>query len=757
MLIIVAQESAAPATQAVVPPAPAVPSQPSPISTQAPAPKTADDLVAEYASGTGNRDELAKQIYSLPIPRQRILDAILTAYKSGRGVDDIISHLLYGFPEENFGTVGRWLESATKKKGENPKEKAQEAIWTALNKSVPGTPPPKDLWGQLAGQYKGLKVQEMGGGQHGKKTQVGGNKKYFAPYLLFLQNPDAPPAGARPIDADLIDAMDNGRLDEDRTVWEQYKRDWWHDKDEQGPGRVERAKKWWLDTLASPSVAAVVAALPEAERPTERGSNLKTVENMLAARNSESDPKVDSKIKAIFKQKGGKGIPENLGIDFPRLATLYLRDNPNKAYFSMPNFLPWFAEKMKALAAAGEMPESASQPQVNLDWFNKAKVAFQRAGVDSAAWTDPKSPNFLNAEMVDPSRMGTGPQYVKDVRDAMRSRTLSVNMDYDDKGKGRTGQDPSIGDVDVAEKPAIVNAPQIAEERKLKKIEPLIDPAKNPDFEPMIEYVAKRLYRPENLDLDSPDGRLSKVLYDIGMMFSESQGTRTGMPSGAAKQIQQRNWENNKTTFLMLEEEGFLDHPLPLRVGEDNLPEVNEDDPMYDEESARGVRKQRYEMANRQFRADMVEFLSNPRAQAEMFRDLGLTPQKAVAVMSSVRLIALANSVRMATEKVVRRIVTASALPKEAGEIERVIDSLFGHGPRSMIARIVMRNGGNLDQATMKGVREAVEKNFPKEYKRLKSSMFSLVNGILSDIMGFLQAEGKNPVAIPVVQEMPGA
>jgi hypothetical protein len=752
MLIIVAQENAVPAVQA--PPAPIAPDipQPSPISTQAPAPQTVDDLVAEYVSGTGNRDELAKQIYSLPIPRQRVLDAILTAYKSGKGVDDIISHLLYGFPESNFGTVGRWLESATKK-GDNSKEKAQEAIWTALNKSVPGTPPPKDLWGQLAGQYKGLKVQEMGGGQQGKKTQVGGNKKYFAPYLLFLQNPDAPPAGARPIDVDLVDALDNGRIEEDSAIWEQYKRDIWHDKDEQGSGRVERAKRWWLDTLASPTVAAVVAALPDAERPTERGSNLKAVENMLAARNSEIDSKVDKKIKAIFKQKGGRGIPENLGIDSPRLATLYLRDNPNKAYFSMPNFLPWFAEKMKALSAAGEMPESASQPQVNLDWFNKAKVVLQRAGVDSAAWTDPKSPNFLNAEMVDPTRMGTGPQYVKYVRDAMRSRTVSVNMDYDDHGKGRPCSfTASIGDVDVAEKPSIVKAPEISEKRKLERIEPLINPAKNPDFEPMIEYVAKRLYRPENLNLDSPEGRLSKVLYEIGTMFSESMGTRPGMPSGAAKQIQQKNWENNKTTFLMLEEEGFLDHPLPFGIGEDNFPEVNEDDPMYDEDTAKTIRKQRYEMANRQFRSDMVGFLSNPKAHAEMFQDLGLTPQKAVAVMNSVRLIALANTARMATEGIGRRVVVASALPKEAGEIERVIDSLFGHGPRSMIARLIMRNGGNLDQATMKGVREAVEKNFPKEYKRIKSSMFSLVNGILSDIMGFLQAEGKNPVAIPVVQ-----
>ena len=752
MLIIVAQESAAPVTEPVAPSEPVATPPIPPVSLR---PKTVEDLVYEYTSGAGDKDKIAQQIYSLPVPRQRVMDAILNAYNGGdaQAKDDIISRLLYGFPESNFGTVGRWLESGTKK-GDNPKEKAMEAIWTAIKKTAPGTPPPSDLWGQLAGQYKGLKVQEMGGGQQGRKTQVGGNKKYFSPYLLFLQNPDAPPAGAKPIDADILDALNNGRIEEDNAVWQQYKRDIWHDKDEAGPGRVERAKKWWLDMLVSPPVAAAIAAMPEAEMPLAGESSLRAMENALAARNSEIDPKADKKTREIFKQKKGRGIPENVGVDFPRLATLYLRDNPNKAYFMMPDFSQWLSEKSKAMVAAGEMPEAASQPKVNLDWFNKAKMALQRGGVDSAPWTDPKSPNFLNAEMVDPTRMGTGPQYVKDVRDAMRSHMVPISSPggggKEDGWERAEGESFVPGDTDVKKKPQIVKAPEISEERKLKRVEPLIDPAKNPDFEPMIEYATKRLY-PQG-EADSPKGRLSRVLYDVGMMFSESQGTRPDMPRGAVKQVQQKNWENNRTTFLMLEEEGFLDHPLPFNIGEDSLPDVDEDDPMYDEESAKSIRQQRYEMANRQFRSDMVNFLSNPRNQAEMFRDLGLTPQRAVAVMNSVRLIALANAARMAAEGIGRRVVTASALPTEAKEIERVIDSLFGHGPRSMIARIIMRNRGKLDQGTMKGIREAVEKEFPKEYKRLKSSMFSLVNGILSDITGFLQAEGKNPVAIPVVQ-----
>ena len=96
MLIIVAQETA-PAVQTAIPPAPPVPAateaplQPQPISTR---PKTIEDLVAEYVSGTGNRDAIAQQIYSSPIPRQRVLHFI------GDG-DDAVGQAVTEPPEQD--------------------------------------------------------------------------------------------------------------------------------------------------------------------------------------------------------------------------------------------------------------------------------------------------------------------------------------------------------------------------------------------------------------------------------------------------------------------------------------------------------------------------------------------------------------------------------------------------------------------------------------------------------------------------------
>ena len=219
---------------------PAVPAEPV-SQTAKPTPPPLNDLrslVERFSEGTiATRNEIQEQINGQPadviLPQlaslvkqtPALMNAIIDIVKDTPTVTSLASIIGIG----RGGTKWHKIEYAV-----------AEAIWKPSGGEF-------GLEGDLAKRILSLAKYDIEEATGKSFDPLVASMSRMAPYVMFLGNPDNPPAGSRAVDKDIQEKYP--KLED--AVWEQYKRDWWDNRKVSiNPGqpqdRIEFAKDQWL-------------------------------------------------------------------------------------------------------------------------------------------------------------------------------------------------------------------------------------------------------------------------------------------------------------------------------------------------------------------------------------------------------------------------------------------------------------------------------------------------------------------------------
>jgi len=690
------------------------PGAPAPVVTQQ-QPGLADLIKAYLSADDAGRQELKKQIYSFPAPAKDKLNAISDLYRGG-AADDALQ-LVYSFPKENYGTIGRWFEIVLRQHWENPKEEAQLAIFDALRLQKPGD----DLMKQLGVVLFGRKYKNDTGVV---QQDVGRNMLEAAhalePYLVFLRDPNA--AKARKIDEDV---MQNFHTDEDR-VWEQYKRDAWRDKDENGPGRVARAKQWFVDQLRQLKANGSAAVSDKEVEHVINDNTIQQAIKILPVNQQVDAAKVKSRLLYLKKPSMNRRkiyVPTKAMSDpaWMQVADLWLRENgisdAQKYTDALPGFDDWLIKRLQDAKAQGvQVPEELFLPQMDARWFRNAEKALIAGGVNPSIWRDKTSPNWLTTQMIDPSEGGISKNYIPDIKRLMsgdsvsldaaneEGQTFEVSPDMvqtkndtqtNDQMLQQTTVSPDDADTFMGTMPA-------QQKEQAEKFKELIKPS-HPKFKETVKYIVRNLYSPFAGGMDDTQQRTQAVLSEIGNFYSNLRYTNDPASMGQARSM---NDENHQRTYDRVK--SLLEEPLSLKHVQDEagLPP-----------------QQRFGLALREFMMDVFDWLAVPQNQQALQQTLGMDQARVASLKNNLRAFAFVYSAKSTK--------LSSLSPYE---IETVIDKLFGDGPKAAIARIVCRSKDPHSKDTFSNVNEEIKKRFPQEYRIMKNYLLQMISNIVDQV-----------------------